>query len=105
MIAFIITAFYLAGALAAVEAIMTARTAQGAVAWSVSLVSLPFVAVPAYLVFGRSKFEGMTDAYAQSKDKIQELATEFRENIEPWQVLDERRHPDYDAIRKLQGPS
>lgn len=59
MIAGIVTAFYVAGVLFAVEAAMKTRTAQGAVAWSVSLVSFPFVAVPAYLVFGRNKFEGM----------------------------------------------
>ena len=63
MIAWIVAGFYVCGFIAAIEAVMTARTAQGAVAWSVSLVSFPFVAVPAYVVLGRSKFEGMVDAY------------------------------------------
>ncbi len=45
MLAFIVTAFYIAGILSAVHATLTIRTAQGAVAWAVSLVSFPFVAV------------------------------------------------------------
>ncbi len=54
MIASIVSAFYVAGVIAAIHAIMTTRTAPGAIAWSVSLVSMPFVAVLAYLVLGRS---------------------------------------------------
>ena len=78
MIAAITTVFYLAGIVAAIEAIMTARTAQGAIAWSVSLVSFPFIALPAYLVFGRSKFDGMLGAYAQRKGEIDGLVGEMR---------------------------
>ncbi len=48
----------IAGILTAVKAIMDTRTAQGAIAWAVSLITLPYVAVPAYWVFGRAKFEG-----------------------------------------------
>ena len=70
MIALLVTAFYVAGIIAAVHAVMTVRTSQGAVAWSVSLISFPMVAVPAYLVFGRSKFEGMVDAYESRQDEI-----------------------------------
>lgn len=39
------------------RAVMTARTSQGAIAWAISLVTFPLVAVPLYLVFGRRRFE------------------------------------------------
>ncbi len=39
MIASIVAAFYVAGILATVHAVMTTRTAPWAIAWSVSLVS------------------------------------------------------------------
>lgn len=47
---------------------MEVRTAQGAIAWAVSLNTFPYVAVPAYWIFGRTKFQGMvtlrrTEAY------------------------------------------
>lgn len=49
---------HVAGALTSIQAVMTARTAQGATAWAVSLNTFPYVTVPAYWVFGRSKFDG-----------------------------------------------
>jgi cardiolipin synthase len=103
MIAAITTVFYLAGIVAAIEAIMTARTAQGAVAWSVSLVSFPFIALPAYLVFGRSKFDGMLAAYEQRKGEIDGLASEMQRNLDAWSVPIEDRPSVYSAIRQLSG--
>lgn len=44
------------GIFTAVRAIMDTRTSQGAIAWGVSLVTFPYVAVPAYWVFGQSRF-------------------------------------------------
>src|ERR1041385_3097815 len=49
---------HLAGALTSVRAIMEVRTAQGTIAWVFALNTVPYVSVPAYWVFGRSKFEG-----------------------------------------------
>lgn len=59
--------FYLAAILSAVEAIMKVRTAQGAIAWAISLITFPYIALPCYLVFGRSKFEG----YLEQKKEIE----------------------------------
>jgi len=49
---------HLVGALTSVRAIMEVRTAQGAIAWAIVLVTVPYVSVLAYWVFGRSKFHG-----------------------------------------------
>lgn len=103
MIAWIVTAFYVLGIAAAVEAIMTTRTAQGAVAWSVSLISMPFVALPAYLVFGRTKFEGVIEAYESRKDEIDAVVSEIHENLQPWTVPRDEHHWTYAAIPKLSG--
>ena len=103
MIAAITTVFYLAGIVAAIEAIMTARTAQGAIAWSVSLASFPFVALPAYLVFGRSKFGGMLAAYEQRRGEIDGLVGEIQRNLDAWAVPVEDRPSLYRALRQLSG--
>src|SRR5678815_5663742 len=50
--------WHLLGALTSIRAILDVRTAQGAIAWAVSLNTVPYVAVPAYWIFGRSSFEG-----------------------------------------------
>jgi len=96
-----VTAFYLAGIIGAVDAAMTARTAQGAVAWSVSLVSFPFLAVPAYLVLGRSKFAGRAEAFNARRAEIDELLAGFKRNLEPWTV-DPGEAPSWNrAVRQL----
>lgn len=46
------------GAATSVQAIMSTRTSQGAIAWAISLNTFPYVAVPAYWGLGQSKFDG-----------------------------------------------
>jgi len=101
MIAGIVAAFYLAGIILAVEAAMKTRTAQGAVAWSVSLVSFPFVAVPAYLVFGRSKFEGMAEAFEDRRDEFERLLADIRHQMEPWEIQPADAPSWHNAISQL----
>lgn len=49
---------HLLGALTSVQAVMSTRTSQGAIAWAVSLNTFPYAAVPAYWGLGQSKFDG-----------------------------------------------
>ena len=42
----------------AVHAVMHVRTSQGAIAWAISLVTVPYIALPLYLVLGRKRFHG-----------------------------------------------
>lgn len=53
-----IPAIHVLGLIAAIAAVMRTRTSQGAIAWALSLIFLPYVALPMYLVFGRDRFEG-----------------------------------------------
>ena len=48
---------------------MTNRTAQGAIAWGVSLNTFPYLAVPLYWVFGRSQFKGYPEAWKAHQKK------------------------------------
>ena len=101
MIAGIVAAFYVAGIILAIEAAMTVRTAQGAVAWSVSLVSFPFVAVPAYLVFGRSKFEGMADAFESQADEFERLLADIKSLLNPWEIPPDQGPSWHAAMARL----
>jgi cardiolipin synthase A/B len=53
---------HLLGAIAACHAILHTRTSQGAIAWAVSLVAMPYFTLIPYLFLGRSKFAGYVDA-------------------------------------------
>lgn len=57
-VAGVLFAVHVSGILTAVHAVMSTRTSQGAIAWAVSALTFPYVAVPAYWVFGKSKFDG-----------------------------------------------
>ncbi|MBM3463178.1 MAG: cardiolipin synthase [Armatimonadetes bacterium] len=54
---------HLAGIAAAVHALLTARSSQACIAWSISLVTFPYITLPLYLVLARNKFEGYRQAF------------------------------------------
>ena len=101
MTAWIVTGFYVCGFIAAIDAVMKVRTSQGAVAWSISLVTFPFVAVPAYLVLGRSKFEGMVAAYEEKKDQIEGIREDILQGLKPWIYTSDDSKSIYNGIRNL----
>ena len=54
--------FEIVGVYSAVQAVLHARTSQGAIAWAIALVTWPFLSVPLFWVFGRRKFHGYVSA-------------------------------------------
>jgi cardiolipin synthase len=56
LIAAFVLITHILGFFTSIRALMETRTSQGAVAWIISLNTIPYVAVPAYWVFGQSKF-------------------------------------------------
>ncbi|HNP35675.1 MAG TPA: cardiolipin synthase [Woeseiaceae bacterium] len=103
MLSVFVFVFYALGIGSAIEAVMTVRTSQGAVAWAVALVSFPFLSVPAYWVFGRSKFEGFLEAYEANKAEIDSVVNEMHQNLNTDALQPSRPAPAYDAIRALTG--
>jgi cardiolipin synthase len=101
MIGLIVTGFYVAGIVAALHAVLTARTPTGSVAWAVSLVTMPFIAVPAYAVLGRDRFEGMSEAFEQRQDEIESVVRKFEANLEPLRVAYNDAPSWQRAIHKL----
>ena len=73
MITVIIVAHVL-GFISSIYAVMETRTAQGAVAWAVTLNAVPYVAVPAYWILGRSKFEGYVTSRQEGDHEIRHIA-------------------------------
>jgi cardiolipin synthase len=61
------------GVIASIHAVMRTRTSQGAIAWAVALITLPYLALPLYLVFGRDQFRGYIEARREEGHRIQHL--------------------------------
>ncbi len=66
------------GVLSSISALLTSRTSQGAIAWIVSLNTFPYLAVPAYWVFGRSRFHG----YVQTRKEVDARLSGFIDDLE-----------------------
>jgi cardiolipin synthase len=100
-IAWVFITLRVLGAFSAVDAIMTNRTATGAVAWSISLATIPVVALPAYWIFGRGKFEGYLEARRENQEEIDQLIEEIHGNLESSVYEFQTPNPAYDAVREL----
>jgi cardiolipin synthase len=74
----------LAIALAA-EAIYKARTAQGAIAWSLSLVALPLLSIPLYFLFGGRRFHGYVNARKRGNLALRLQAASLTRELQPYQ--------------------
>ena len=85
-IAIVVAVFYLLGFLSSINAVMTARTSQGAIAWVVSLNTFPFLAVPAYWIFGNSRFNGYVKARHSSHIKVQSRLADTFGKLESYRL-------------------
>lgn len=58
IIALALSVFHAFGLYSAMHAVLYARTSSGAIAWSISLVTFPYLTLPFYWVLSRRKFYG-----------------------------------------------
>lgn len=85
--------FHILGMISSVHAIMGTRTAPGAIAWAVSLNTFPYIAVPAYMVFGRNKFQGYVTHRQLVEEELVRVAPETRVHVEGFMVSHETLTP------------
>jgi cardiolipin synthase len=74
LIGAILLLLHAAGVLAAMHAVMNTRTPQGAFAWALGLVLLPYLTLVPYLYLGRSHFHGYVDLHRLRREQMQTLA-------------------------------
>ncbi len=86
MIPLIIALFHLLGLLTSIRAILNVRTAQGAIAWAVSLNTFPYLAVPAYWVLGRSTFGGYVLLRRESEKLLSARQREIARDMDPFRL-------------------
>jgi len=77
------------GILTALQAIMEVRTPQGAAAWAVALISFPYVTVPAYWIFGRTKFHGYVTSRRAHLLETVPMARRYVEELKAQRLLAE----------------
>ena len=99
---FLLTA-HIAGALTSVQAVMRTRTSQGTIAWVVSLNTFPYVAVPAYWIFGGNKFEAYVAARRADLGETQREAADYLEKLRQGHLLADEGSVRSHLLRRLTG--
>lgn len=74
------------GIISSVHAVMSTRTSQGTIAWLVCLLTFPYLAVPAYWVLGRNKFNGYVTARRSASGRLRPLVAEAGLSIAPFRL-------------------
>ncbi|UUQ67597.1 cardiolipin synthase [Pseudomonas fuscovaginae UPB0736] len=98
---YLIALIHSLGTLAAIHAVLTVRTAQGSIAWALSLIFMPYLTLIPYLVFGRSTFDAYIQARRQANVEMRKAITDL--NWRPWveEALAARNSQAYAALRAM----
>src|SRR5690606_7250815 len=101
LFAYLIATIHALGALAAIHAVLTVRTAQGPLAWGLSLFFMPYLTLLPYLVFGRSRVDAYVKARRQADSEMRQAMAE--QDWRPWVEEAKAAHlsPAYDRLRAL----
>ncbi len=100
-IAVIIGLSQLLGLLSSIDAVMKDRTAQGAIAWAVSLNTFPYLAVPLYWIFGRSKFQGYVKLRSSRDQEIKRVIEKLMQSSREQEIIDDLRNSDEQVLSHL----
>jgi cardiolipin synthase len=107
LIAIAVLCLHVAGVFAAMHAVMHTRTAQGAFAWVLGLVLLPYFTLVPYLFLGASHFGGYVDLHRQRQARFFMLHAEATHSARPGMLAPGKPVHDarYAAIGKMLNTS
>lgn len=88
--------FYVIGILHVLHALMHVRTSQGTIAWVVSLLTVPFLAIPMYWLLGRTRFARNVGGRRENDNRLGRLAATMRQRLGHYEV----DIPDDDAFER-----
>lgn len=77
---------YVIGFLHVIHALMHVRTAQGTIAWIVSLAMFPFLAIPLYWIAGRRRFEGYVKGRRGEDRNLRKLASGMHQRLREYEL-------------------
>jgi len=89
-------AFYVVGILHVLHALMHVRTSQGTIAWVISLLTIPFLAIPMYWLLGRTRFSKNVGGRRENDSNLNKLAVAMHERLRRYEV----DIPDDDAFER-----
>lgn len=91
-----LVAFYLVGILHVLHALMHVRTSQGTIAWVISLLTIPFLAIPMYWLLGRTRFSRHISGRREQDGRLGKLAATMHQRLRHCEV----EIPDDDGFER-----
>jgi cardiolipin synthase len=101
LIGIVALCLHIAGLVAAAHALLYSRTPQGSIAWAIFLVMFPYLTLPAYLIFGRGKFQGYVRARRAGDSQIDHIARSLEKKMRLFRVRTDEVDPNYHALERL----
>ncbi len=101
LVGLVLPFLHLVGALHAVHAIMCVRNSQSAIAWAISLITFPYLAIPLYWFFGRSKFAGYVESRRKGNLEINHIADKAISRIYDYRSADAAGIADLKTLEAL----
>ena len=98
IVGYILVAAEIAGVLLALNVVMQPRSSQGTIAWFIALITLPVITVPLYAVFGRTRFQGYSEAIRRAVASVEERAREWHQEM---RSMTARPRPGLEVIEAL----
>ncbi|UCD80681.1 MAG: PLDc N-terminal domain-containing protein [Desulfobacterales bacterium] len=80
---------------------MNARTSQGAIAWAISLVTFPWVALVLYAIFGRNTFNGYVLLHSSKNLNIQHYIEDIQTEASAKELIRENLSESEIALTRL----
>jgi len=93
--------FHVGGALSSIHVLMSGRTPQGAVAWIGFLVTIPYLGVPLYWIFGPRRYNGYVDARFARPTPFDPVVDELREAGDEFISEASEERPGLVALERL----
>lgn len=97
----IYAAVQLLGLITSIFALLSTRTSQGTVAWVVTLIAFPWLGVPAYLIFGRTRFNGYVSARVEDERDFRKKLGVVKQDITPYLSPQPQLHENLKAFEVL----
>lgn len=91
-----LAAFYVVGMLHMLHALMHVRTSQGTIAWVISLITVPFLAIPLYWLLGRARFSRNVGGRRKKDERLGRLAESMHRRLRRLEV----EIPEDDAFER-----
>jgi cardiolipin synthase len=92
------------GLIAAAHAVMVVRSSRGAIAWGISLITFPWLALPLYLILGKNEFQAYAQALQAAYQEHYQLVSQVYSTILEFKAVLPKQFTALEKITEVFSP-